>query len=85
MQHYFAEMIEDRRRDPREDLITAAVQYRDRDGKPFDMQELLITRLVHLARIAEARQQYESCRIALRRHLDMDPPARLRALEKLLY
>jgi DNA-binding SARP family transcriptional activator len=51
----------------------------------LDMQELLITRLVHLARIAEARQQYESCRIALRRHLDMDPPVRLRALEKLLY
>jgi cytochrome P450 len=41
MQHYFAEMIEDRRRDPQDDLITAAIQYRDADGRPFDMQELL--------------------------------------------
>jgi cytochrome P450 len=41
MQHYFAEMIEDRRRDPREDLITAAVEHRDADGRAFDMQELL--------------------------------------------
>jgi cytochrome P450 len=41
MQHYFAEMIEDRRRDPKDDLITAAVQHRDADGRPFDMQELL--------------------------------------------
>jgi cytochrome P450 len=41
MQHYFAEMIEERRRDPRDDLLTAAVEYRDVDGSAFDMQELL--------------------------------------------
>ncbi len=41
MQHYFAEMIDDRRRHPKDDLITAAVQHRDADGTPFDMQELL--------------------------------------------
>jgi cytochrome P450 len=41
MQHYFAEMIEDRRRDTQDDLITAAIQHRDADGEPFDMQELL--------------------------------------------
>jgi len=41
MQHYFAAMIEERRREPKDDLITAALQYTDRDGKPFDMQELL--------------------------------------------
>jgi cytochrome P450 len=41
MQHYFAEMIEDRRREPKDDLITKAVQHRDADGRAFDMQELL--------------------------------------------
>lgn len=41
MQHYFAELIEERRRDPRDDLLTAAVQHRGEDGRPFDMQELL--------------------------------------------
>ncbi|MBM3676910.1 MAG: cytochrome P450 [Actinobacteria bacterium] len=41
MQHFFAEMIEERHRDPRDDLITKAVQHRDADGRQFDMQELL--------------------------------------------
>lgn len=50
-----------------------------------DLQEALITRLAQIGRLAEARQQYESCRLALRRNLDMDPPLRTRALEKLLF
>ena|GEM_PF-1049471 len=50
-----------------------------------DLQETLIGRLARAGRIAEARQQYEGCRIALRRHLDMEPPPRIHALKKLLY
>ncbi len=41
MQHYFADMIEDRRRDPKDDLITSAIEHRDADGRAFDLQELL--------------------------------------------
>ena len=50
-----------------------------------DLYEVLIAHLAQTGRQAEARQQYECCRAALRKHLDMEPPARLRALEKLLY
>jgi DNA-binding SARP family transcriptional activator len=50
-----------------------------------DLQELLIGQLARVGRIVEARQQYESCRVALRRYLDMEPPPKIRALEKLLY
>jgi cytochrome P450 len=41
MQQYFAELLEQRRQDPRDDLLTAAVEHRDADGSAFDMQELL--------------------------------------------
>ena len=41
MQHYFAELLEERRRDPQDDLLTAAVEHRDVDGSAFDMHELL--------------------------------------------
>jgi cytochrome P450 len=41
MQHYFAELIEERQRNPQDDLLTAALEYRDVDGSAFDMQELL--------------------------------------------
>lgn len=51
----------------------------------IDLYELLIARLAAAGRLAEARQQYECCRAALRKHLDMEPPARIRALEKLLH
>lgn len=50
-----------------------------------DLQEMLIGQLARVGRIVEARQQYESCRVALRRYLDMEPPPKIRALEKLLY
>lgn len=50
----------------------------------LDIYESLITLLARAGRISEARQQYECCRTAVRRHLDMEPPARTRALEKLL-
>jgi DNA-binding SARP family transcriptional activator/GAF domain-containing protein len=49
----------------------------------IDLYETLITLLARAGRIGEARQQYECCRSALRRYLDMEPPARTRALEKL--
>lgn len=41
MQHYFAALLEERRREPRDDFLSAAVQHRAEDGTPFDMQELL--------------------------------------------
>lgn len=41
MQQYFAAMIEERRREPREDMLTEAIEYRDTDGSAFDMQELI--------------------------------------------
>ncbi|MFM7275497.1 MAG: cytochrome P450, partial [Gammaproteobacteria bacterium] len=31
----------ERRRDPRDDLLTEAIEYRDSDGSAFDMQELI--------------------------------------------
>ncbi len=50
----------------------------------LDLYELLIRQLAGAGRIAEARQQYECCRAALRRHLDMELPARIGALDELL-
>ncbi|MCL4681449.1 MAG: GAF domain-containing protein [Rhodocyclaceae bacterium] len=50
-----------------------------------DLYEALISQLLHLGRQAEARQQYEFGCAALRKYLDMEPPARMRALEKQLY
>ena len=41
MQHYFAAMIEERRKKPRDDFISEALAYRDAAGEPFDMQELM--------------------------------------------
>jgi cytochrome P450 len=41
MQQYFAAMIDERRRDPRDDMLTEALQHRDTDGSSFDMQELI--------------------------------------------
>ncbi|MCZ7565369.1 MAG: GAF domain-containing protein [Burkholderiales bacterium] len=51
----------------------------------LDLYELLVAQLASAGRVVEARQQYECCRAALRKHLDMEPPARIRALEKLLH
>ncbi|GMW05258.1 MAG: hypothetical protein AMXMBFR8_00550 [Nevskiales bacterium] len=51
----------------------------------LDLYELLIGELTAAGRITEARQQYERCCEALRRQLDMEPPARIRALEKRLH
>lgn len=50
-----------------------------------DLQEMLIGELLATGRLSEARQQYESCRVALRRYLDMELPPRTRALTRLLY
>ena len=41
MQAYFAEMVDQRRRVPGEDLITEALAYRDAAGEAFSMQELM--------------------------------------------
>lgn len=50
-----------------------------------DLHETIIAQLLQAGLHAEARQQYECCRAALRRYLDMEPPPKLRALEKLLH
>ncbi|MFO1364707.1 MAG: BTAD domain-containing putative transcriptional regulator [Burkholderiales bacterium] len=57
----------------------------DVEPAALDLYESLITLLARAGRVGEARQQYECCRAALRRYLDMEPPARTRALEKLLF
>jgi cytochrome P450 len=41
MQGYFAEMVAERRRQPRNDLISEAIAYRDSEGNAFTMQELM--------------------------------------------
>lgn len=41
MQAYFAEMVEERRKKPRDDLISQALAYRDQHGDAFTMQELM--------------------------------------------
>ncbi len=41
MQQYFAAMIAERRREPRDDMLTEAIEHRDTDGSAFDMQELI--------------------------------------------
>lgn len=56
----------------------------DLEPAVFDLHESLIVQLARGGRTVEARQQYECCRAALHRHLDMDLPPRAKALEKLL-
>lgn len=63
-------------------LLRAAL---DIEPEALDLHELLIGQLIASGRLAEARQQYECCRTALLRLLDMEPPPRIRALEKLLH
>lgn len=41
MQAYFADMVAERRKNPRDDLISEAIAYRDQDGEAFNMQELM--------------------------------------------
>jgi len=41
MQHYFVERIEERRRQPRSDLLTIIAQGKRDDGEPIEMRELL--------------------------------------------
>ena len=41
MQAYFAEMVAERQKKPRDDLISEAVAYRDQEGDSFTMQELM--------------------------------------------
>ena len=40
-QTYFAEMIAERRKKPRDDLISEAIAYRDKEHNPLTMQELM--------------------------------------------
>lgn len=63
-------------------LLRAALAF---EPVALDLQESLITQLARAGRIGEARRQYTACRTALRQQLDMDLPAQLRGLEKLLY
>ena len=67
-----------------EEALTVLRQALALEPVALDLQEMLITRLAQIGRMVEARQQYQSCRRALRRHLDMELPARMRALEQLL-
>ena len=41
MQAYFAEMVAERQKNPRDDLISEAISYRDQEGNSFTMQELM--------------------------------------------
>ena len=41
MQAYFADMVAERQRQPRDDLISDAIAYRDSDDVAFTMQELM--------------------------------------------
>ena len=41
MQQYFAALIEERRREPRDDLLTVMAQANGPDGNPIEMRELL--------------------------------------------
>ena len=41
MQAYFADMVAERRKNPRDDLISEAIVHRDQDGEAFTMQELM--------------------------------------------
>jgi len=41
MQHYFAERIEERRREPRNDLLTIIAQAHHQDGSEIELRELL--------------------------------------------
>ena len=41
MQAYFADMVAERKRQPRDDLISDAIAYRDSDDVAFTMQELM--------------------------------------------
>jgi DNA-binding SARP family transcriptional activator len=68
-----------------EEAIPALRAALDIEPVAIDLHESLIALLARIGRQPEARQQYECCRAALRKHLDLDPPARMRALEKLLY
>ena len=63
------------------DVLTALALEPD----AVDLQEMLIAELLAAGRLSEARQQYESCRVALRRYLDMEPSPRTRMLTRLLY
>jgi cytochrome P450 len=41
MQHYFAKLLDERRKNPREDLLTEMVNATDSNNKPFTLQEQL--------------------------------------------
>ena len=41
MQTYFADMVAERAQNPRDDLISEAIAYRDQGGEAFTMQELM--------------------------------------------
>lgn len=55
------------------------------EPEALDLHEALVTQLVRAGRISEARQQYDCCRAALRRYVDLELPPRITALEKLLH
>ena len=73
------------RHDAHEDGIRVLQTALALEPDAVDLQEMLIAELLATGRLSEARQQYESCRVALRRYLDMDPPPRTRALTRQLY
>ncbi len=41
MQHYFVKLLEDRRQNPKDDLLTEMVNAKDSDGQPYTLQEQL--------------------------------------------
>lgn len=73
-----------RRQDARADGIRVLQTALTLEPDAVDLQEMLISELLAAGRLSEARQQYESCRVALRRYLDMELPPRNRILTRLL-
>jgi DNA-binding SARP family transcriptional activator len=63
-------------------LMRTALEF---EPEALDLHEALVTQLVRAGRISEARQQYDCCRAALRRYVDLELPPRITALEKLLH
>jgi cytochrome P450 len=79
MQHYFAERIEERRREPQSDLLTIIAQAKLDDGQPIEMRELLS--IVTIDLLASGNETTTAA-LASGLKLLIDDPAPLADLER---